>query len=266
MNLKIASFNVNSIKMRLNNVLEWIEESKTDIILMQETKTVDENFPHLEFNNKGYETICCGQKSYNGVAIASKFKIKEISRSLPFYDEKNIEDNQARFLHVKIEKMNLICIYLPNGNPAPGEKYDYKISWMRRLIKYTKEIYDKNEPLVIGGDFNVIQSELDCYDINKWTEDALYLEPTRRKMKELINIGLTDSFRLIHPNNKEYSFWDYQAGAWQKDNGIRIDFFLISPEIVDILKSAGIDKTPRGKEKPSDHTPIWIELEGKTIL
>ena len=137
---------------------------------------------------------------------------------------------------------------------------------MRRLIKYAKEIYDKNEPLVIGGDFNVIQSELDCYDINKWTEDALYLEPTRRKMKELINIGLTDSFRLIHPNNKEYSFWDYQAGAWQKDNGIRIDFFLISPEIVDILKSAGIDKTPRGKEKPSDHTPIWIELEGKTIL
>ena len=261
MTLKIASFNVNSIKMRLQNVLEWLESSKTDIILMQETKTIDENFPYLDFKKKGFEVTFCGQKSYNGVAIASKFQIEEISSKLPYYDEITVEDNQARFLHVKIKNMNVICIYLPNGNPAPGDKYEYKISWMRRLIKYTREIYEKNEPIILGGDFNVIQSEIDCYDLSKWTNDALYLEPTRKKMKELINIGFIDSFRLLHPNLKEYSFWDYQAGAWQKDNGIRIDFFLISPEIVDRLLNAGIDKKPRGKEKPSDHTPIWIEVE-----
>ncbi|MDC1086755.1 exodeoxyribonuclease III [Alphaproteobacteria bacterium] len=261
MTLKIASFNVNSIKMRLQNVLEWLESSKTDIILMQETKTIDENFPCLDFKKKGFEVTFCGQKSYNGVAIASKFQIEEISRNLPYYDEITVEDNQARFLHVKIKNMNVICIYLPNGNPAPGDKYEYKISWMRRLIKYTREIYEKNEPIILGGDFNVIQSEIDCYDLSKWTNDALYLEPTRKKMKELINIGFIDSFRLLHPNFKEYSFWDYQAGAWQKDNGIRIDLFLISPEIVDRLLNAGIDKKPRGKEKPSDHTPIWIEVE-----
>lgn len=261
MTLKIASFNVNSIKMRLQNVLEWLESSNTDIILMQETKTIDENFPYLDFKKKGFEVTFCGQKSYNGVAIASKFQIEEISSKLPYYDEITVEDNQARFLHVKIKNMNVICIYLPNGNPAPGDKYEYKISWMRRLIKYTREIYEKNEPIILGGDFNVIQSEIDCYDLSKWTNDALYLEPTRKKMKELINIGFIDSFRLLHPNLKEYSFWDYQAGAWQKDNGIRIDFFLISPEIVDRLLNAGIDKKPRGKEKPSDHTPIWIEVE-----
>lgn len=261
MTLKIASFNVNSIKMRLQNVLKWLESSNTDIILMQETKTIDENFPYLDFNKKGFEVTFCGQKSYNGVAIASKFQIEEISRHLPYYDEITVEDNQARFLHVKIENINIICIYLPNGNPAPGDKYEYKISWMRRLIKYAREIYEKNEPIIIGGDFNVIQSEIDCYDLSKWTNDALYLEPTRKKMKELINVGFIDSFRLLHPNLKEFSFWDYQAGAWQKDNGIRIDFFLISPEIVDRLLNAGIDKKPRGKEKPSDHTPIWIEVE-----
>ena len=261
MPLKIASFNVNSIKMRLQNVINWIEQSEIDIILMQETKTIDENFPFKDFNEIGFDVIACGQKSYNGVAIASKFKINEINRILPFNNQVIIEDNQARFLHVKIESINIICLYLANGNPAPGPKYDYKINWMKRLIKYTEEIYDKNEPLILGGDFNVIQEDNDCYDVSNWQDDALYLKETRRCMKELIKIGLIDSFRLKYPNLKEYSFWDYQAGAWQKDNGIRIDFFLISPEIVDTLIDVGIDKRPRGLEKPSDHTPIWIEIE-----
>ena len=261
MSLKIASFNVNSIKMRLPNVINWIEQSEIDIILMQETKTIDENFPFKDFNEIGFDVIASGQKSYNGVAIASKFKINEINRILPFYNQDIIEDDQARFLHVKIESINIICLYLPNGNPAPGPKYDYKINWMKRLIKYTEEIYDKNEPLILGGDFNVIQEDNDCYDVSKWQDDALYLKETRRCMKELINVGLVDSYRLKYPNLKEYSFWDYQAGAWQKDNGIRIDFFLISPEIVDTLIDVGIDKRPRGQEKPSDHTPIWIEIE-----
>ena len=261
MSLKIASFNVNSIKMRLPNVINWIDQSEIDIILMQETKTINENFPFKDFNEIGFNVIASGQKSYNGVAIASKFKINEINRILPFYNQDIIEDDQARFLHVKIESINIICLYLPNGNPAPGPKYDYKINWMKRLIKYTEEIYNKNEPLILGGDFNVIQEDNDCYDLSKWQDDALYLKETRRCMKELINIGLVDAYRLKYPNLKEYSFWDYQAGAWQKDNGIRIDFFLISPEIVDTLIDVGIDKRPRGQEKPSDHTPIWIEIE-----
>ena len=263
MSLKIASFNVNSIKMRLPKVINWLEETKTDILLMQETKTIDENFPQNDFLNKGFNIICSGQKSYNGVAIASRFKIEEVSRSLPLLNQDGDTDDQARFLHVKIENINIICLYLPNGNPAPGPKYEYKINWMKRLIKYTQEIYYSNEPLILGGDFNVIQKSNDCHDVSKWLNDALYLVETRSKMKELINIGLIDSYRLKQPNSTEYSFWDYQAGAWQKDNGIRIDFLLVSPEIVDILLDVGIDKTLRGEDKPSDHTPVWIEIEKK---
>ena len=254
MTIKIASFNVNSIKMRLTNVLDWLDESNTDILLMQETKSVDETFPKDEFKLKNYNILFSGQKSYNGVAIASKFKINEITRTLPFYDQDDIEDEQARFLHVKILNINIICLYLPNGNPAPGPKYDYKINWMERLIKYAKNIYDSNEPLVIGGDFNVIQNSIDCYDVSQWLDDALYLKKTRNLMKELINIGLLDSFRIKYPYKQEYSFWDYQSG-------IRIDFLLISPEIVDLLLNVGIDKNIRGKTRPSDHTPVWIEIK-----
>ena len=247
--------------MRLPNVLSWLDKNNIDVILMQETKTIDDNFPSLDFKQKRYNVIFNGQKSYNGVAIASKFEINEITRSLPFYNESIDEDNQARFLHVKINDVNIICLYLPNGNPAPGPKYDYKISWMRRLTKYTKDIYDTNEPLILGGDFNVIQESIDCYDVSKWQNDALYLEKTKRQLRELINIGLVDAYRIKYPKTKEYSFWDYQGGAWQKDNGIRIDLFLISPEIVDNLIDVGIDKKPRGEEKPSDHTPIWIHIK-----
>ena len=260
MTIKISTFNINSIKMRSTIVTNWLDESKTDILLMQETKSIDENFPHKEFEDKGFNVIFSGQKAYNGVAIASKFKIEEISRNLPIYNDDELEDDQARFLHVKILNINIICLYLPNGNPAPGLKFDYKINWMKRLIKYSREIYNNNEPLILGGDFNVIQNNNDCYDISKWLDDALYLEDTRKLMKEIINIGLLDSYRIKYPDSREYSFWDYQAGAWQKDNGIRIDFLLISPEIVDLLEDVGIDKNPRGLSKPSDHTPVWLTI------
>ena len=260
MTIKISTFNINSIKMRSTIVTNWLDESKTDILLMQETKSIDENFPHKEFEDKGFNVIFSGQKAYNGVAIASKFKIEEISRNLPIYNDDELEDDQARFLHVKILNINIICLYLPNGNPAPGLKFDYKINWMKRLIKYSREIYNNNEPLILGGDFNVIQNNNDCYDISKWLDDALYLEDTRKLMKEIINIGLLDSYRIKYPDSREYSFWDYQAGAWQKDNGIRIDFLLISPEIVDLLEDVGIDKSPRGLSKPSDHTPVWLTI------
>ena len=260
MTIKISTFNINSIKMRSTIVTNWLDESKTDILLMQETKSIDENFPHKEFEDKGFNVIFSGQKAYNGVAIASKFKIEEISRNLPIYNDDELEDDQARFLHVKILNINIICLYLPNGNPAPGLKFDYKINWMKRLIKYSSDIYNNNEPLILGGDFNVIQNNNDCYDISKWLDDALYLEDTRKLMKEIINIGLLDSYRIKYPDSREYSFWDYQAGAWQKDNGIRIDFLLISPEIVDLLEDVGIDKNPRGLSKPSDHTPVWLTI------
>ena len=260
MTIKISTFNINSIKMRSTIVTNWLDESKTDILLMQETKSIDENFPHKEFEDKGFNVIFSGQKAYNGVAIASKFKIEEISRNLPIYNDDELKDDQARFLHVKILNINIICLYLPNGNPAPGLKFDYKINWMKRLIKYSREIYNNNEPLILGGDFNVIQNNNDCYDISKWLDDALYLEDTRKLMKEIINIGLLDSYRIKYPDSREYSFWDYQAGAWQKDNGIRIDFLLISPEIVDLLEDVGIDKNPRGLSKPSDHTPVWLTI------
>ena len=260
MTIKISTFNINSIKMRSTIVTNWLDESKTDILLMQETKSIDENFPHKEFEDKGFNVIFSGQKAYNGVAIASKFKIEEISRNLPIYNDDELEDDQARFLHVKILNINIICLYLPNGNPAPGPKFDYKINWMKRLIKYSREIYNNNEPLILGGDFNVIQNNNDCYDISKWLDDALYLEDTRKLMKEIINIGLLDSYRIKYPDSREYSFWDYQAGSWQKDNGIRIDFLLISPEIVDLLEDVGIDKSPRGLSKPSDHTPVWLTI------
>ena len=260
MTIKISTFNINSIKMRSTIVTNWLDESKTDILLMQETKSIDENFPHKEFEDKGFNVIFSGQKAYNGVAIASKFKIEEISRNLPIYNDDELEDDQARFLHVKILNINIICLYLPNGNPAPGPKFDYKINWMKRLIKYSSDIYNNNEPLILGGDFNVIQNNNDCYDISKWLDDALYLEVTRKLMKEIINIGLLDSYRIKYPDSREYSFWDYQAGAWQKDNGIRIDFLLISPEIVDLLEDVGIDKSPRGLSKPSDHTPVWLTI------
>ena len=260
MTIKISTFNINSIKMRSTIVTTWLDESKTDILLMQETKSIDENFPHKEFEDKGFNVIFSGQKAYNGVAIVSKFKIEEISRNLPIYNDDELEDDQARFLHVKILNINIICLYLPNGNPAPGPKFDYKINWMKRLIKYSSDIYNNNEPLILGGDFNVIQNNNDCYDISKWLDDALYLEDTRKLMKEIINIGLLDSYRIKFPDSREYSFWDYQAGAWQKDNGIRIDFLLISPEIVDLLEDVGIDKSPRGLSKPSDHTPVWLTI------
>ena len=260
MTIKISTFNINSIKMRSTIVTNWLDESKTDILLMQETKSIDENFPHKEFEDKGFNVIFSGQKAYNGVAIASKFKIEEISRNLPIYNDDELKDDQARFLHVKILNINIICLYLPNGNPAPGPKFDYKINWMKRLIKYSSDIYNNNEPLILGGDFNVIQNNNDCYDISKWLNDALYLEDTRKLMKEIINIGLLDSYRIKYPDSREYSFWDYQAGSWQKDNGIRIDFLLISPEIVDLLEDVGIDKNPRGLSKPSDHTPVWLTI------
>lgn len=249
----IGSFNVNSINARLKNIVDYIEEYKLDIILLQELKTINENFPYEPFKKLGYNIVTNCQKSYNGVAILSKFKIE--SPNFNFY-----EDVQARFLEARILDYKVICIYVPNGNPLNTDKYYYKIHWLNEFYKYCEKLKKTNEKIIIGGDFNVIQSKNDCYDIENWLEDALYKIEVRKILRKILNLGFFDSFRLIHKNQKYYSYWDYQAGAWQKDNGIRIDLILLSSETADLLKNAGIHKDIRGKERPSDHAPVWIEI------
>ncbi len=254
--MKIATWNVNSIKARLPRVVEWLKDANPDVALLQELKTIDEAFPAMEIEDLGYNLALHGQKTYNGVAILSKHPIEDIVRGLPGNDE----DIQARYIEATIKNIRIASIYLPNGNPVDTEKYPYKLGWMDRLITHTKGLLELEEPFVLGGDYNVCPEEQDVYDPAGWKDDALFRLETRHKFRELVNLGLTDAFRTYTPKGNCYTFWDYQRGAWQKDNGIRIDHLLLSPQAADRLKACEIDKTPRGKEKASDHTPIWCEI------
>ncbi len=249
----LASFNVNSINARLKNIVEYIEEYKPDIILFQEIKTTEDNFPFEPFKKLGYYVLSSCQKSYNGVAILSKFKIEK-----PIFNFYN--DINARFLETKILDYKVICVYVPNGNPVNTDKYKYKIEWLNKFYDYCKDLKLSNEKIIIGGDFNIIQSSQDCYDLDNWRGDALYQIEIRKILRKILNLGYFDSFRLINKNKKHFSYWDYQAGAWQKDNGIRIDLILLSSETADLLVNSGIHRNVRGKEKPSDHAPVWIEI------
>ncbi|PCJ71377.1 MAG: exodeoxyribonuclease III [Rhodobiaceae bacterium] len=259
--MKIATFNVNSIKARLNNLVHWLEEAKPDIVCLQELKCVDEAFPHEAIEALGYNVAVHGQKTYNGVAILSKFPLEDITKGLPGDDS----DEQARYVEAVVSTKDAVLrvasIYLPNGNPVDTEKYPYKLGWMDRLTAHTKELLQAEEMLVLAGDYNVIRTADDCYDLKAWADDALFKIETREKFYELVNLGLTDSFRACHTEPNRYSFWDYQRGSWQKDNGILIDHLLLSPQAADRLTACDIDKAPRGREKPSDHTPVWIELD-----
>ena len=262
MSLKIATWNVNSIKARLPNVLEWLEEAKPDVALLQEIKTVDENFPLMEIEERGYNCAVYGQKSYNGVAILSKHPLSDVTTGLPG-DE---DDDQARYVEAWVEagddSVRVASIYLPNGNPVDTDKFPYKLKWMDRLATRAQALLHNEEPVVLGGDYNVIQDDGDCYDPAAWADDALFKPETRAKFRTLLNLGYTEAWRTLHNETHVYSFWDYQAGAWQKDNGIRIDHFLLSPQAADRLAACEIDKGPRGKTKASDHTPVWCELNG----
>ncbi len=254
MALKIATWNVNSIKARLPVVLRWLEAEQPDIALLQELKTQEEGFPFLEIDSLGYHAIIKGQKTYNGVAILSKEPLELISDTL-------FEDEQARFLEVKTGDSHVINIYAPNGNPVDTEKYLYKLEWMDHLEKRIKILIEKDVPFLIGGDFNIIPQDHDCYDPVAWSNDALFKHETRKIYRRLINLGLTDAYRALNPDKEHsYTFWDYQAGRWNKDEGIRIDHFLVSAHIADRMEQCWIDKTPRGWEKPSDHTPVLIEI------
>jgi exodeoxyribonuclease-3 len=256
---KIATWNVNSVRARLPRVLEWLKEFSPDVALLQEIKVIDENFPKMEIEDLGYNLAIHGQKTYNGVAILSKSPIEDIRRGLPG----ETLDEQARYIEGFTNGLRVASIYLPNGNPVPGEKFDYKLSWMDRLISHAANLLKNDEAFVLGGDYNVIPTDIDCHEPARWVDDALCQPESRRRFRSLLNLGLTEAFRALHPEPGCYSYWDYTGGAWQKDFGIRIDHILLSPQASDRLITCDIDKTPRGKEKPSDHTPVWCEIENK---
>ena len=259
--LRIATWNVNSIKQRIDSALAWLAERQPDIVCLQETKCVDGAFPREPFEAAGYNLAVHGQKTFNGVALLSKFRFDEVSNGLPGDNA----DDHARFIEGVISTaqgaLRVASIYLPNGNPPETEKYTYKIAWMKRLAAYARERLALEEPLVMAGDYNVIPTTADARNPKAWVGDALFLPRTRDEFRSLVNLGLTDALRATSDDAGLYTFWDYQAGAWQKNNGIRIDHLLLSPLAADRLSDAGIDRHVRSWEKPSDHVPVWIDLE-----
>jgi exodeoxyribonuclease-3 len=259
--MKIATWNVNSIKSRIGRLCAYLKNEAPDVLCLQEIKTVDENFPYREIEEAGYMAAIHGQKTYNGVAILSRSSLEDVAPRLPGDDE----DAQARYLEAIVSVphgiMRIASIYLPNGNPVGTEKYTYKLAWMERLKERARALLALEEPVVLAGDYNVIPAPEDVYDPRAWEEDALFRLETRRKFREILNLGYTDAFRALHREPGQYSFWDYQAGAWQKNHGLRIDHLLLSPQAADRLRAAGISRSERGLEKPSDHVPVWGEFE-----
>ncbi len=266
--MKIATFNVNSINARLPRVTGWIEEAKPDVVVLQEIKCVDEKFPAEEFEDRGYNVAVHGQKTYNGVALLSKYPIGDILKGLPGDDS----DEQARYIEALVmpgdtDPVRVGGLYLPNGNPAPGPKYDYKLGWMKRLKAHAQTLLKNEEAFVLAGDYNVIPQAEDVHDPAAWEGDALYRPETHAAFREIVNLGLTDALRQADPHGIRYTFWDYQRGGWEKDNGIRIDHLMLSPQAADRFKDAGVDRKERSPtnrdltEKPSDHVPAWVELD-----
>lgn len=254
--MKIVTWNINGVKARIDNLRQWLSDSNPDIVCLQEIKSVDEGFPRLEIEALGYHVETHGQKGFNGVALLSKIRPDEINRGLPGDDS----DEQARFIEgvftVGPRAIRVCSLYLPNGNPAGTEKYTYKLAWMERLAAFARDRLAFEEPLILAGDYNVIPAPHDCFDPAAWAEDALFLPATRESFRRLQALGLTDAVRATTDATRLYTFWDYQAGAWQKNNGIRIDHLLLSPEAADRLVSTEIEKQVRSWEKPSDHVPV----------
>jgi exodeoxyribonuclease III len=258
--MRIATWNVNSIKQRLSHLTAWLAERQPDIVCLQETKCPDEAFPREPLEALGYNVAVHGQKAFNGVAILSKLPLEDVTPRLPG----DQEDDHARFLEAVVSlprgAIRIASLYLPNGNPPEGDKYAYKIQWMDRLIHYANERLELEEPMVLAGDYNVIPSALDCRDPAVWAGDALFLPRTRAKFRALCGLGLIDAVRATSDAAGLYTFWDYQAGAWNKNNGIRIDHVLLSPQAADRLAQVEIDRHVRGWDKPSDHVPVVVEI------
>jgi len=259
--MKIATWNINGVRARIETALAWVREAAPDIVGLQEIKTVDEGFPAAAFEELGYNVATHGQKGFNGVALLSKLPFDEINRGLPG----DPLDEQARFIEgvfsVPSGVLRVVSLYLPNGNPIGTEKFAYKLAWMKRLQSFAAGRLLLEEPLVLAGDYNVIPEPRDAKDIALWTGDALYQPESRRALRELESLGFTDALRATTDAGDLYTFWDYQAGAWQKNNGIRIDHLLLSPQAADRLAAVGIDKHVRAWEKPSDHVPVFVELK-----
>ena len=258
--MKLATWNVNSIKVRLEAATAWLKEAVPDVVVLQEIKCVDENFPTAAFEELGYNCAVHGQKTYNGVAILSRRPLEDVTPRLPGGDS----DDHARYLEAIVPgetgTVRVASIYAPNGNPIGTEKFTYKLGWLERLTARAKALLTLEEPLALMGDYNIIPEPDDVWDAKAWMGDALFQPESRAALRRLEYLGLTDAFRVCHAEPHQYTFWDYQAGAWQKDHGIRIDHILLSPQAADRLKGSGIDKHVRSWDKPSDHVPVWCEL------
>jgi exodeoxyribonuclease-3 len=259
--MKIATWNVNSIKARLESALAWLKEAAPDVVALQEIKCVDDAFPRAAFESLGYNCAVHGQKSYNGVAILSKRPIEDVTPRLKGDDA----DDHARYLEALIAgdkgMVRVISIYAPNGNPFPGPKFDYKLAWMERLRRHAQDLLALEEPVALMGDYNVILEDRDAKNPKAWLKDALFQPPSKAALRKIEHLGYTDAFRVLHPEGGHYTFWDY-FGSWERDNGIRIDHILLSPQAMDRLKASAIDRQVRGaSEKPSDHVPVWVDLD-----
>lgn len=256
--MKIATYNVNGINARLPVLLRWLKKEEPDLVCLQELKAPSEKIPYEAITGAGYQAIWHGQKRWNGVAILAKgLKLQEIRRVLPG----DLEDEQSRYIEAKVNDIHIACLYLPNGNPAPGPKFDYKLLWFDRLRKRAAELIQSEESVILTGDFNVIPTEQDVYKPERWLDDALFRPETRAAYDDLIEQGWTDALRKLYPEEKIYTFWDYYRNAFVRNAGLRIDHFLLSPELEKRLKNGGVHKDVRGWEKSSDHAPVWIELQ-----
>ncbi|HEY4111071.1 exodeoxyribonuclease III [Puia sp.] len=257
--MRIATYNVNGIGARLPVLLRWLGETKPDIVCLQELKAPQEKFPEPAITEAGYHAIWHGQKSWNGVAILARSgKPLEVRRGLPGDDE----DTHSRYIEATVDGIVVGCLYLPNGNPAPGPKFDYKLRWFERLTLHAASLFDSGKPVVLTGDYNVMPTEKDVYKPERWVDDALFRPEVRAAFHKLAAQGWTDAVRHLHPNETIYTFWDYFRNAYARNAGLRIDHFLLSPSVAKRLRAVGVDKDVRGWEKSSDHAPVWVELAG----
>lgn len=257
--MKIATWNINGVKARIETVLAWLDAARPEVALLQEIKSVDEGFPRELFEERGYRVETHGQKGFNGVAILSRLPLEDVARGLPG----DPEDEQARWIEATVvgeRAVRVVALYLPNGNPAPGPKFDYKLGWMARMQARVGALMALEMPLVLGGDYNVIPQVEDAKRPEAWRADALFRPESRAAFRRLMHLGLTEAFRTVTPGPGHFSFWDYQAGAWDRDDGIRIDHHLLSPQAADLMQGCWIEKDVRGREKPSDHVPVWLDL------
>ena len=259
--MKVASWNVNSVKVRLPHLLEYLKQAQPDVLCLQETKCLADDFPRLEIAALGYRVEALGQRAYNGVALVSREPARDVVRGLPGYG-----DEQARYIEASFGaegdsgEVRVASAYVPNGNPTGTDKFTYKLAWMDRLVGHAGDLLKREMPFVIAGDYNVCPTDEDVYDPLAWRGDALCRIETRSRFRALLYLGLTDAYRVFHREPHRYTFWDYQAGRWHRDEGLRIDHLLLSPAISPRLKKGGVDREERGRESASDHAPAWIEL------